>query len=244
VGNEVVESNANWNYSRSILFYGIPLYHTGLSVGFTPSSQFAITGYVVDGWNNSFSNSGNGIFQLYDYLGEKTYGLQVKINPAGSKLGIVLNGIYGPDPYGYDDNTPTLVSEAILSYPISDKFAMCLDSQFGLQTPPGGGDSASYLGFALYGQLTMEQGWGAALRLEDVMNNGTDLLLTDGSTPSVQAQYQEVTLTLQNQMTPNVLARLEGRFDTQLLDGTAVDVYANNLASSQVTGTASMVFSF
>jgi len=29
---EVIESNKNWLYSRSMLFYGVPLLHTGLRV--------------------------------------------------------------------------------------------------------------------------------------------------------------------------------------------------------------------
>ncbi len=235
MGNEVIQSNANWNYSRSVLFFGIPLYHMGFSVGVAPSSQFGITGYVVNGWNNSYAN---GAF----VNGEKTFGLQVKINPAGSSLGIVLNGVYGPDPYGSPD-LPTLVSEAIFTLTATDKLSFALDTQLGLQTPAAG-DSLSYYGAALYGKLAMDQGWGLALRLEDVMNNGTDLLLSDGSSSSTAATYQEATLTLQNQLTPNVLARLEGRYDTNLLGGTAVNVYANGLATSQVTGTASMVFSF
>ncbi|HVZ79170.1 MAG TPA: outer membrane beta-barrel protein [bacterium] len=236
VGNEVVESNLNMNYSRSILFYAIPLYHTGFSVGVAPSEQFGITAYVNNGWNETSSS--------YSY-NDKTFGLQAKITPAESNLSIILNGVFGPEPFGAVD-LPTLVAEAIISYSGIKDFTLVLDSQFGNQTPKVG-DAASYLGFALYGQLMLSDGWGLALRLEEVMNNGTDLLLGDGSSSGpggIQAEYREATLTVQNQLTPNVLARLEGRFDTYLKGGVAQTAFGNGNADSQVTATGSMVFSF
>ena len=53
-GAEVIESNANWNYSRSILFYyAIPYFHFGANAKYTFNPKWSITGYLVNGWNNS-----------------------------------------------------------------------------------------------------------------------------------------------------------------------------------------------
>src|SRR6185369_2857496 len=70
MGNEVIESKGNWNYSRSLLFwYTIPLWHTGFSAAYnSPDSKFGVTGYVTDGWNNVFASNK----QM-----EKTIGLQL-----------------------------------------------------------------------------------------------------------------------------------------------------------------------
>ena len=53
-GAEVIETNGNWDYSRSILFYyAIPYFHFGANAKYTFNTQWAITGYLVNGWNNS-----------------------------------------------------------------------------------------------------------------------------------------------------------------------------------------------
>ena len=55
MGNEVIQSKSNMNYSRSLLFvYTIPYFNQGLSVGWASSdSKIGITGYMTQGWNNS-----------------------------------------------------------------------------------------------------------------------------------------------------------------------------------------------
>jgi len=51
-GGEVIETNKNWLYSRSLLFFGIPLYHTGLRLNLTLGSGLTAMLSVVNGWNN------------------------------------------------------------------------------------------------------------------------------------------------------------------------------------------------
>src|SRR5271167_3475984 len=54
IGAEVIESNANWNYTRSILFYyAIPYFHFGANAKYVFNPKWSITGYLVNGWNNS-----------------------------------------------------------------------------------------------------------------------------------------------------------------------------------------------
>jgi hypothetical protein len=51
-GAEVIETNKNWLYSRSLLFYGIPLYHTGVRLNLTFGPALKAMLAVVNGWNN------------------------------------------------------------------------------------------------------------------------------------------------------------------------------------------------
>ncbi len=51
-GAEVIEANKNWLYSRSLLFYGIPLLHTGLRINVAPTPELTLSLQVVNGWNN------------------------------------------------------------------------------------------------------------------------------------------------------------------------------------------------
>ena len=59
-GAEVIETNQNWNYSRSLLFYdAIPYYHFGARAKYTFNDKWSVTGYMTNGWNNiASSNSG------------------------------------------------------------------------------------------------------------------------------------------------------------------------------------------
>ncbi len=57
-GAEVIESKDNWNYSRGLLFsWAIPYFHFGANAKYTFNSKFAVTGYLMNGWNNSVDNN-------------------------------------------------------------------------------------------------------------------------------------------------------------------------------------------
>jgi len=57
-GAEVIESNNDWNYSRSLLFaYAIPYYHFGLRTSFPVGKRFTGGVQVVNGWNNIEDNN-------------------------------------------------------------------------------------------------------------------------------------------------------------------------------------------
>jgi TolA-binding protein len=84
-GAEVIESNGNWNYSRSILFYyAIPFFHFGASAKYAFNTKWAVTGYLVNGWNNSQEvNTG------------KTYGASLVFTP-NAKWTVTENYLAGP----------------------------------------------------------------------------------------------------------------------------------------------------
>src|SRR5262245_45560075 len=65
MGAEVIESQDNWNYTRSILFgFAIPFYHVGLRATVTASPKLRFTGYLVNGWNNGSEINGNKTVHL------------------------------------------------------------------------------------------------------------------------------------------------------------------------------------
>jgi hypothetical protein len=52
-GAEVIETNQNFNYSRSLLFaWAVPYLHTGFRLQFPVGSHFTGSFQVVNGWNN------------------------------------------------------------------------------------------------------------------------------------------------------------------------------------------------
>jgi hypothetical protein len=65
-GAEVIETNANWNYSRSLLFaWAIPYYHFGLRGAVPVGSHFTGGVQVVNGWNNIADNYDHEIFNVF-----------------------------------------------------------------------------------------------------------------------------------------------------------------------------------
>jgi len=62
-GAEVIETNANWNYSRSLLFsLAIPYYHFGVRTTFPIGKAFTGGFQVVQGWNNVYDNNSGKTF--------------------------------------------------------------------------------------------------------------------------------------------------------------------------------------
>jgi hypothetical protein len=76
---EVIESNKNWLYSRSMLFYGVPLLHTGLRVNATVNPSLKLQASLVNGWNNDPDNN----------IG-KTFGANATFAPPDSGLNASL----------------------------------------------------------------------------------------------------------------------------------------------------------
>jgi TolA-binding protein len=158
-GAEVIESNGNWNYSRSILFYyAIPFFHFGLSAKYAFNTKWAVTGYVVNGWNNSQEvNTG------------KTFGASLVYTP-NAKWSITENYLAGPldDAFfngttggssGPNDNWRQL-EDATIAYTPNAKWAFMLNGDYaygdkfgispGVNSPP-----VSWYGAAGYVKYTL-----------------------------------------------------------------------------------------
>ncbi len=61
VGYEGNESIANWNYSRGLLYdWAEPSLHTGIRATVAPSDRFALSSFLLNGWNTNVLD-GNGL---------------------------------------------------------------------------------------------------------------------------------------------------------------------------------------
>jgi hypothetical protein len=255
MGNEVIESNSNWNYTRSLNFqYAIPYWHEGLSVNYTPSSMFNITGYVVGGWNNA----GNAAF--YDW--GKTYGFEATIAPDAA-WNIVINGIAGPgetagNDYGGDARYD---AEGIITWKPTSDWSFALDGVYGAQDTDKAGvtltsadttltktvNSLPFWMVDLYARYQIQSDWALALRLEEAKDT-YNLLGIYGATAAPNAldiEAREATLTVEHNFTANTLMRLEGRYDDALSGGSELKDKTGPFAAgspSEVTALASAVF--
>lgn len=119
-GAEVIESNSNWNYSRSLLFaLAIPYYHFGVRATIPVTKTFATGVQLVNGWNSLGVNNGmktvglvgnftfkKGTWSNVYYTGPQKEGAleayrqvfdtNLVVNPNG-KSSVYLNFDYGTD---------------------------------------------------------------------------------------------------------------------------------------------------
>jgi hypothetical protein len=123
LGYEVIESPANLNFSRGLLFTNaIPLTHTGIYADYVFNDTFEAKFGIVDGWNQSASTPSSGTFfnadEHNDYpFGGKAITGQLNINAPGKNANITQSFIYSPSgepgngPAGFagTDNGPIAV---------------------------------------------------------------------------------------------------------------------------------------
>jgi hypothetical protein len=118
LGYEVIESPANLNFSRGLLFTNlIPLTHTGVYADYKFNDTVEAKFGVVDGWNNSVSPGGRGfgttdVANDYPFGGKAITG-QVNVTAPGKNANICQSFIYSPsgEPgvVGGVDNGPVAV---------------------------------------------------------------------------------------------------------------------------------------
>ncbi len=137
MGAEVIESNANWNYSRGLLFnYAIPFFHFGASAKYVFGPKWSVTGYLVNGWNNTLINhsaaDAPGIFFPSSGL---TYGASLAYTP-NMKWSFIENYFAGPVTRGFGDSGETVndwkqVSDTVIGYTPNSKWAFQLNGDYG-----------------------------------------------------------------------------------------------------------------
>jgi hypothetical protein len=115
LGYEVIESPANLNFSRGLLFTNaIPLTHTGVYADYKFNDIAEAKLGVVDGWNTSVSQASSDHAASYAFGGKAITG-QINITNPGKNANICQSFIYSPDSTedsgvnGGGDNGPSVV---------------------------------------------------------------------------------------------------------------------------------------
>jgi hypothetical protein len=147
---EVIESNKNWLYSRSLLFTGVPLLHTGLRINVTPIGTIAapellVSLQIVNGWNND-----------PDINSDKTFGANVTYTPANMGLTAAATSYIGKEASGADT---TMLFDGVF---LKDIGPVSVGANFDyLKT-----GSAWWTGFAGMGRFTINDYVNVAARFE------------------------------------------------------------------------------
>ena len=202
LGYEVIESPANLNFSRGLLFTNlIPLTHTGVYADYKFNSTFEAKLGIVDGWNNSTSSSvGNANLNGTEDSGSfgKAITGQLTINAPGGNANITQSFIYSPEGepgvVGHDNGSlavydiwgnwnPTFVKDSALLLGFNLDFGY--NSASGAPNPssttglpalaPGtaNNDSNTFWGGALYAQYKFSKVFSLAGRGEYIHSDSS-----------------------------------------------------------------------
>ena len=207
LGAEVIESPANWNFSRSLLFgYAIPFTHTGVLASYPLGEWGSTTLGVVNGWDIVDDNN-----KAKTLLGNLT------LTPLEG-VTLSFNGIHGAEQAG-DSNDKRTVIDLVATYQATDKLTLMANYDYGHESAvaPAGTSEAgiNWTGLALYAKYDFTPTWSLAGRWEwfdDKDNVRTGFTSFGGGTPP-DIDFQEWTLTSQWKLYEHVLARLEYRHD-------------------------------
>ncbi len=191
-GAEVIEANANWNYSRSLLFaLAIPYYHFGIRTSFPVGKNFTGGVQLVQGWNNTYdTNSG------------KTVGLTGAY--AWKKLTWSHNYYVGPEKIGTNKGMRHVYDTTVLVNQ-TDKLSYYINFDYGQDKNVGPGAS-KWTGIAGATRYALSSKTAIAGRLEFFDD-------IDGFSTGTKQRLSEVTLTGEYKPVPWLIARLEFRND-------------------------------
>lgn len=222
-GAEVIETNANWNYSRSLLFnYAIPFYHFGLRAKYNFNDKFNVTGLLVNGWNNIVDNNTG-----------KTLGVSLGWNP-NKKWAIVQNYYAGPEEF-HDNSDWRQLTDTVVTYTATSKLTLMANYDYGRgDVVPTVARPVAWQGVAAYGRYAFNDRYAFAVRGEyfddrDGFNTGT-----------AQNMY-ETTFTFERIVAKHLITRWEYRRD---MSSRPVFVKGLGMIDHQDTFTGGLIYSF
>jgi Putative beta-barrel porin-2, OmpL-like. bbp2 len=192
MGNEVIETKDNWNYSRGLLFaLAIPYYHMGMRVVYSPNDKVTLQGHLVNGWNNVVDNNGG-----------KSLGGSITYKPAAS-VTVIENYMGGPE-QNLNNSDWRHTSDTIVSYTVNPQTSLALNYDYGHDTI--GGASTIWQGIAAYLKYQPNTWLAVTPRYEYYKDR-------DGFTTGTAQNLQDFTLTLELKHKDGFLTRIEYRGD-------------------------------
>jgi hypothetical protein len=192
-GAEVIETNNNWNYSRSLLFaWAIPYYHFGARATIPVTKTFSTGVQLVNGWNSLGTNNG---MQTVGLAGNFTW-----------KKASWSNTYYtGPQEVGFtSQKSYRQLYDTVLLLTPNSKSNIYLNYDYG--TDKLTGIRSNWTGFAAAARYQITSRFAFAPRAEVF----DDL---DGFSTGVKQAVKEVTLTGEMKIRDGLLSRLEFRRD-------------------------------
>jgi hypothetical protein len=256
-GAEVIESNGNFNYSRSVLFqFAIPYFHFGVNAKYAFSPKFATTFYLVNGWNNSaiFHDEGAAFGTNSSGL---TYGVSAAYTP-NAKWSATENFFAGPVTDATNFNTGKTfndykyLTDTVIGYTPNAKWAFTLNGDYGygpkvynvntiLNTATAAGPAIDYWGVAGYAKYTINPKSYFAARYE-YFGDPDGFALAGDDDAADHFHIQEATGTYAYNVTSGLQVRAEYRYD--FASEPAFVVGANKFVKENNSAWLAFIYSF
>jgi len=199
IGAEVIESQDNWNYTRSILFgFAIPFYHTGVRATYVASDRLSLSGYLVNGWNNTLETNS-----------DKTFAASAAFTP-NEQVSWVANFMAGneDDVDGDGEEDLRWLFDTTLSFVATDMLTLMANFDYGQESDLIATDEAgSWWGIAAYARYQPRANWAFAGRFEHIDDS-------DGGFMGIGQTAQSLTVTSDHRLWNDLVTRVEFRFDT------------------------------
>ncbi len=203
-GAEVINSTANSNFSRSILFgYAIPFTHTGVRASYGLSDTLTLTGGVNNGWDDVKDTNSAKAFELgASYTPVKELSLGGMFHSGKERVGGLVNT--GPE------GTRNLF-DAVATFNATDKLTFILNYDYATQgnaatVTATGVSRAKWSGVAGYANYQISDDWKVSLRGEYFDDS-------DGYRTGLTQKWKEATLTVGYTAIKNLELRGEIRGD-------------------------------
>jgi hypothetical protein len=189
--DEVLETRSNWNYSRSLLFAGVPFIHTGLRLGIAVNEMIALELAVLNGWNND-----------PDISGDKTFEGKIALT-LPSKTAFTLLSYFGKEVAG--GKTQVLV-DFVLAQPLGDH-ALSINADYWKN-----GD-ANWWGIGAKAKLVLDESFYLVPRVEYLKSKSGGYSESGFTPPMGDVALYEGTLTAAFPVKKNFEIRAEVRAD-------------------------------
>lgn len=194
IGAEPTETKDNFNYSRSFLFAYGPFYHAGLRTSYAINDKVAVTGFLLNGWDNLFDNNGS-----------KTGGFSASLTPNGS-FSLTQTYLAGPEtePVSGKDNWRH-IADTVATVQVNPRLKLMGNFAYGSDADALG-NRGHWSGFAGYLRYAFNDRWAFAPRFE--VFNDPDALRT-----GLAQTLKGITLTQELKLANNLIGRFEFRRD-------------------------------
>jgi Putative beta-barrel porin-2, OmpL-like. bbp2 len=204
IGAEVIETKDNFNYSRGLLFTYGPYYHAGLRMKYAVSEKVAVTGFLVNGWDNLFENN------FDQRSGGKTIGFQLGLTPSKK---FAITGTYMGGQEAPLANVPDLslrdnwrnIFDTVATFYVNDKLTLLGNFVYG-NDGDNLGNRNYWTGFAGYFKYAFNNRLAFSPRFEVINDRG-------GLRTGLAQTIKDITLTQEVKLLNNLLTRFEFRRD-------------------------------
>jgi len=233
VGVELVPSRDNWNYSRGLVYsWTNPYFHLGMRAKYTINDKVAVTGFLLNGWNN-----------IFDRTSAKTYAGQISLTPS-SKFAITQTYMGGPE---VGNTVWRHLSDTIVTISPTSKLSFIGNviywiDKFGTSADPWVSATAGYVKYKLNDSHSLAARYEYLNDKFGYATGAVQPLVALGTGSPVGARVHEITATFERSLAKNIITRWEFRRD--LSNVAYFEKGAGNFVDRQNTFNVGLMFTF